>query len=337
MTSEPCSARTVESDFLLWNSVATGSKSLIVRYQVGANVPAPARTAVSCVQSALGISRHAAQKLIHDGAVEARGKVLSQDHVKLNVGDELVIDYAPQPMATPRKKSRAQARFEIVHDDEHLMVVQKPARMLTMPSKHRESNSLLSQIQKWLDRQQPGKRAICVHRLDRDVSGLLVFAKGTEVATELRSQFAARKPDRKYVAIVRGSLKEQQGTFRSYLTTDERTLNRYSVADSSQGELAITHFRVKDRWGDVTFVEVKLETGRRNQIRVHFSEAGHPILGDVRYGQDLDPHPAWPFARVALHAESLGFKHPFSQQPLLFSVPWPTEFREFRRQVAGKK
>jgi 23S rRNA pseudouridine1911/1915/1917 synthase len=256
-----------------------------------------------------------------------------QGHQRIDCGDEIEIDYMPQPIKQTRRNSKrvASERFEVVHDDEQLVVVNKPAGLLTVPTPKREANTLQSQVRKWLDKQQPQAMAICVHRLDRGVSGLLVFAKSIETADRLRDQFAARKPDRRYVAIVQGELETAQGTYQSYLATDS-SLNRYSVSDPTGGELAITHYKVLERWRGVTLVEVRLETGRRNQIRVHFAEAGHPVIGDPRYRAELAEHPAWPHKRLALHAESLGFSHPTTAESLTFISPWPQEYRDFRRQ-----
>ncbi len=287
---------------------------------------------MNVVQTVLKVHRSVAEKLIHDGAVRCRGRTLSQTHTKLNVGDELEIDYAPQPAKLPKAKAKMLARFEVVFDDADVIVVNKPAGLLTVPTPKREPNTLQSQIRKWLERNQPGAMAVCVHRLDRGVSGLLVFAKSHEVADALREQFAARKPERKYTAIVQGEFSDDHGTFRTYLATDE-SLNRYSVADPDAGELAITHFRVKERWQGVSLLEMQLETGRRNQIRVHLAEAGHPIIGDPRYRPELAEHPQWPLKRIALHAETLGLTHPSTGEPLSFSAPWPQEFRDFRRRV----
>jgi 23S rRNA pseudouridine1911/1915/1917 synthase len=174
--------------------------------------------------------------------------------------------------------------------------------------------------------------AVCVHRLDRGVSGLLVFAKSYDIADRIREQFAARKPQRTYNAILQGKMQQREGTIRSYLATDD-ALNRYSVNDPNAGELAITHFKVKELWSGVTLVEVRLETGRRNQIRVHMAEAGHPIIGDPRYRPLEAEHPLWPHKRMALHAETLGILHPVSQEMLEFKAPWPQEFRDLRRRL----
>ena len=313
---------------------------MIVRHRVHPSVPLPGRTALSLVQAALKVDKKIAAKLIHDGAVSCQGKLIVQSHWKIDAGAEIEIEYAPQPRSIPKKKEKGKPgtqRFEIVHDDEELMVVNKPAGLLTVPSPHRENNTLRSQLQKWLDQKQPGKQAICVHRLDRGVSGLLVFPKSENVAAQLREQFSKRKPSRSYAAFVAGNKLEDSGSFRSYLATDEQTLNRYSVSAPKDGELAITHFEVKQRWTDVTLVTVRLETGRRNQIRVHLAEAEHPIIGAPRYRPEDAQHPNWPHKRIALHAQEFGFQHPVSGEKLQFIAPWPQEFRSFRRKLQARR
>lgn len=309
---------------------------MLVRFKVDARLPAPARTALSLVQAALKVHRSVAEKLIHDGAVSCRGRTIAQTHLRINVGDEIEIDYTPQPKATPARRDASRtAAFEVVYDDEFLVVVNKPANLLTVPTPKREKNTLQSRLRVWLDRNQPEALAICVHRLDRGVSGLLVFAKSYEIADELRSQFSDRKPERRYIAIVQGNIASSEGTFRSYLATDE-SLNRHSVDNPDGGELAITHYKVRESWSDTTLVEVTLETGRRNQIRVHFAEAGHPVIGDPRYRTQEAAHRWWPHKRLALHAETLGLTHPRTAAPLKFTSPWPQEFRDFRRKASRK-
>ena len=150
-------------------------------------------------------------------------------------------------------------------------------------------------------RRTGSRKAWPVHRLDRGVSGLLAFAKSAELSQKIRDQFAMHKPEREYATIVMGHVEEREGTFESYLATD-KALNRFSTDDRSIGQLAITHYEVINYLKDATLVRVWLETGRRNQIRVHFSEAGHPILGDPRYSAELARHPLWKYRRIALHA-----------------------------------
>ncbi len=310
---------------------------MIERYTVQPNLPPPARTALHVVQTALKVNRSVAQQLIHDGAVRCGKRLLTQSHWKLNVGDVVEIDYVPQPNQSPRKKSKSPSRFEVIYEDDAVVVVNKPAGMLTVPSPAGDRNSLQSQLSKWVRQRQPGQQAICVHRLDRGVSGILVFAKSTDVSELLREQFADRKPTRRYAAIVQGCPSTDQGSWRSYLTTEPQSLSRYSVKSRSQGELAITHYQVRQRWNDTTLLQLSLETGRRHQIRVHLAEAGHPVVGDQRYMPRIAEHVHWPHRRLALHAEHLSFQHPLSGEQLEFSTSWPQEFRDFRRVVHRPK
>jgi 23S rRNA pseudouridine1911/1915/1917 synthase len=208
--------------------------------------------------------------------------------------------------------------------------------LLTVPTPHREPHTAISQLNHLLRRHDASAEAFCVHRLDRGVSGLLVFAKSLAIAQALRDQFAERKPQRRYVAFVAGRVQPPKGTIRSYLATD-KDLNRYSTKDPTAGQLAVTHYQVVESWADATLVAVRLETGRRNQIRVHFAEMGHPVLGDRRYRKDEAAHAAWPYRRLALHAESLGFSHPVTGQSLEFYAPLPPEFERLKKKLASPR
>ncbi len=273
-------------------------------FTVDQRVPQPARILLPLVQSNLKVSKSVALELIHDGLVTVEGRVVRQSHWRLNVGDQFEIDYAPQPLATPtRHKNARREPFEIVYDDEHMMVVVKPAGLLTVPTPMREKNTLLGNINRYLARQQPGMEAFSVHRLDRGVSGLLVFGKSLEMALRMRDQFQQRKPQRKYTAIVVGKLSHKRGTIRNHLATD-KDLNRYATTNPEAGELAITHYEVRNQFNDAAILSVQLETGRRNQIRVHLADLGHPILGDPRYRSAEAVHRFWPYSRLALHAET---------------------------------
>lgn len=305
---------------------------MIIRFKVPENLPPPVRTVVGVVQMALKVKRKVAEQLIHEGGVTCQGKPLLQTHLRVEVGQILEMDYAPQPVQGPKSRGCNTARFQIVHDDDWFIVVNKPAGLLTVPTPRRESNTLQSQIRKWLSRQQPGAQAVCVHRLDKLVSGLLVFAKNFEAADLIRAQFEERKPQRLYAAIVAGKPSRPAGTIRSYLSTDD-DLNRRSSDNPECGELAITHYRVKEVWQGVSLLEIQLETGRRNQIRVHMADLGHPVLGDPRYHRLDAQHPLWPYERIALHAETLVIEHPVRGEELRFIAPWPDEFRDLRKRL----
>jgi 23S rRNA pseudouridine1911/1915/1917 synthase len=306
------------------------SKELIV---IPENLPEPARNLLAIIRNRLKISKDEGLQLIQSGAAKINGRYCTKSHHRLEPGDRLELDWVRQP-AKPAagKKDRDLSTFKIEHEDTDLMVVYKPANLLTVPTPHRESKTLLTMLTQHLRKQDREQQAYCVHRLDRGVSGVLVFAKSLEIAEALRDQFAARKPDRQYIAICAGPMKRRQGTIRSHLATDEN-LNRYSTGDAETGELAITHFEVMEQWEDASLLQIHLETGRRNQIRVHMAESNHPILGDPRYRAHQAEHWAWPFRRLALHAESLGFEHPSTGQAMQFRSSWPEEFRTFRRRV----
>jgi 23S rRNA pseudouridine1911/1915/1917 synthase len=164
-----------------------------------------------------------------------------------------------------------------------------------------------------------------VHRLDRVVSGLLVYARTYEDQQRLISQFAAHTVERKYIAAVQGNLQGESGTFESKLVTDDPSLLVYSA---EHGERAVTHWRVLERFKRATLVEVQLETGLRNQIRVHFAKAKHPILGERKYTGGKQGT-----ERIFLHAAVLGFKHPRHRQEIRFEARLPPELSRWKKQL----
>lgn len=192
--------------------------------------------------------------------------------------------------------------FDILHDDMDLIVVDKHPGVLTVPTHGRESNTLVSLVERYL-RLTPPRRLYTVHRLDRETSGALLFAKSRQAADLIESQFAAHKADRKYLLIVEGVIKAEGGTFRSYLATD-KDLNQRAVS-AMDGVLAVTHYRVLHRGLGCSVVEATLETGKRNQIRVHFADAGHPLLGDLRYGTQATGN----MAGAAFRQQEYGNQH----------------------------
>ena len=251
------------------------------------------------------------------------------------VGDQVVVQFDPAQRYHPLPRPARNPGFEILWEDRYLLVVNKPAALLTVPTERAETNTLLDKVTQYVRHSLQGKsqQAYTCHRLDRGVSGLLVLAKSAEVSQQIRDQFALSKPEREYAALVAGQLDQRQGTFESLLATD-KNLTRFSTDDETIGQLAITHYRTVKIIHQATLVQVWLETGRRNQIRVHFAEAGHPILGDPRYRPELAAHRRWPYKRMALHARLLGFEHPITGQRLRLESPLPVEMLEFLRSSA---
>jgi len=282
------------------------------------------------VQQLCGLSRSQIVGLFDHGCVRRNGATATQPAERLNAGDRIELCYDARQRYHPKPKPRRNLGFAIIFEDKHLIVVDKPAELLTVPTRREETNTLQHKVAAYVRHVAKGRGAFAVHRLDRGVSGILVFGKTQEIVRQLKNQFAASKPEREYIAIVAGQMQQNEGTFESLLATD-KDLNRFSTEDETIGQLAITHYRVVAHLEGATLVQVRLETGRRNQIRVHFAEAGHPVLGDPRYQAELAQDPRWPYKRLALHARLLGFDHPTTGQSLRLESPLPAEMERFLR------
>lgn len=294
------------------------------------------------VQQLTGGSRSFATGLFDHDCVHLNGQIEQNSGRLLSAGDQLRLRYEQGRRYSPRRRPEQQQNrgFRVVFEDADLIVVEKSAELLTVPTDAREPHTLISRLGEYVRRTSAVRSVHLVHRLDRGVSGLLVFGRTRECAEELQRQFAERKPERRYDSLTAGAIAEDRGTFRSYLATG-KNLGRYSVRDAEQGELAITHYQVATRIAEgprspaVTHVQVQLETGRRNQIRVQFAESGHPVLGDDRYRPDLWSRIPWQPKRLALHASSLGLEHPRTGAPLFFESALPEELSGFLRYVSA--
>jgi len=273
------------------------------------DTPLELRKADRAAQSLADTSRSETRALFEQGCVLVNGEPCDQPFRRLSPGDVVEVRRDPAHRPRSRGKARAPAGFSILHEDEHLVVVVKPADWLTVPTPRGETDTL---------------------GLDRGVSGVLVLARTAAARDGLRAQLERPEPRREYVALVAGQLEADEGAFESRLATG-RNLTRYSTR--SGGEEAVTRWKVERRLSGATLVRVRLETGRRNQIRVHFAEAGHPVLGDPRYAPERARHRAWTARRLALHAATLAFVHPLTGRRLRFEAPLPAEVAAFLRQA----
>jgi len=265
--------------------------------------------------------------LFDHGCVSVNGEKCLSVSAIVQRGDTVAVRYDQHRRYRPQPKAWADLAFEIIFEDKHLIVVNKAAGVLTVPANPGDKDTLVQAVSRYLEHRGERERAQVVQRLDRGVSGVIVFGKSREVAEQLQTQFESRKPEREYAAIVKGAVPES-GKFESYLATT-KNLQRYSTENPDDGELAITHYRLERLVHGCSFVRVWLETGRRNQIRVHFAEAGHPVLGDPRYRPDISAHSQWRAKRLALHAAVLGFRHPITKRDLRFEAPLPAGMRKF--------
>lgn len=279
------------------------------------------------LQKLTGLSRSELRGLFDHDCVSINGELCTAIGAPVKAGDLVEACYDIHTRYHPRERAWEDDAFKIVFEDKHLIVVDKSAGILTVPAHPSDSNTLVGAITRYLSHRGGRERAQLVHRLDRGASGLLVFGKDRGIAKELQSQFEERKPEREYLAIVNGDI-PKNGTFESYLATSP-SLQQYSTNDPTDAQLAITHFELMRKVHGASLVRVWLETGRRNQIRVHFAESGHPVLGDPRYRPDLASNSHWRAKRLALHAAKLGFRHPVSGKPLRFEAPAPKAMNAF--------
>ncbi len=302
----------------------------VKRLIVTSEVPAGQRRADRVVQMLTGASRRRTQGLFDQQCVRLNNAVCAEPWRWLEDADVLEVRYDEALRYAAVKRPPKHLGFEVLFEDEHLIVVVKPAAWLTVPSPKRETNTLVQRVAEYLTKRNRGRRVWtwAVQRLDRGVSGVIVLGRDEAAANALRQQFAAHEPQRRYLAIVAGRLASDRGEFQSRLGAGEG-LRQRSVDEHEEGQWAVTRYEVARRLRDATLVRVELETGRRNQIRVHLAEAGHPILGDKLYAPQSAKHPRWPHDRLALHAQQLGFVHPLTGQSLEFDTPMPDEFEEF--------
>lgn len=290
---------------------------LRVEFQDNRHVHLPTRTLLDVLQQRFpDSSKRTLRKMLESERVRVNGAPERDAKRPIAAGDSV-------ELAT--KSERLDPRIRILFEDADLIVVDKAEGLLTVPSAEVRHETAETFLDAYLGGRPGEPRIHHVHRLDRDASGVLVFAKNTYVRDRLRELFAAHAVERVYVAIVHGKLHEPAGTFRSFVAEDDEHRVR-SVTAAAQGKEAITHYRTTASGRRYSILEVTLETGRRNQIRVHLAEAGHPVVGDTMYGKGLDDE----LGRLGLHAGHLGFVHPRSGKKVAFTADLPRSFGELR-------
>jgi len=290
------------------------------------------KTLQALLHERVGLSHSRARGLIDAGGVRLAGghPVPAGEYARrVAAGERFEIQLDPQRRYQPKPKERPGRGYRVVHRDDDLLVVDKGPEVLSVPTPLRDEDSLVERIlESERARGVRGAALFPVHRLDRDTSGLLLFARTHRAHQELKALFVDRTIERRYVAVVEGRVAEEQGRFESRVVEDPKSLKVKSTTRPGEGREAITEFRVTERLPRATVVTVRLVTGRKNQIRVHFAEARHPLVGDRRYGR-----PSPQIGRAALHAASLAFRHPADGRKMTFTSPLPADMRGLLRRL----
>ena len=262
-----------------------------------------------------GISRNRAKALISNRVVLVNNAITTHPLAELKAGQVVQLD------RSKHKKSFRSNDIDIVYEDPYLLVVDKRPGLLSMSNNTRQQ-TVQTVLNYYLEKGGGRNTSHLVHRLDRDTSGLMVYAKDVQTQQSLINGWQQLVTDRRYLALVEGELESPRGRIQSWLTEDKRFITHSSPVDNG-GKFAVTHYNVLEASNGYSLVECELETGRKNQIRVHMADMGHPVVGDFKYGSEIDP-----MRRLGLHAYMLCFTHPVTGKHLRFETPVPVLFEK---------
>ena len=278
-------------------------------------------------------SRSQIQSLITQGQIKVNSMYVKPSYILKN-GDKINL----YPIETKELKIDAEnIPLDIIHEDDHLIVINKPANMIVHPTGRICSKTLVNAVLFHCKGSLSGIngtiRPGIVHRLDKNTTGLIVIAKNDTAHLSLSKQIADRKVTKKYLALVRGEVEENSGTIDAPIGRSIKNRKKMAVIEQNSKE-ALSHFRVIKRFSNYTLLEVTIITGRTHQIRVHLEYIGFPVVGDPAYGhkrKELD------ISRQALHAYILGFNHPFSKKYIEFKAPLPKDMKDLIESLKEKK
>lgn len=278
------------------------------------NVTEPAELMAFLMQKMAGISRTRVKALLSNRVVMVNNNIETQYNFPLQPGMKVQVS---------REKNKHEFRhpmLKILYEDAYLIVVEKKEGLLSVATEKQKERTAQHILNEYVKRQHRGNRIFVVHRLDRETSGIMMYVKDEKTQHTLRDNWHDIVTDRRYVAVVQGEMEKDRDTIESWLTDRKLYVSSSPVDDG--GKFSVTHYRTIRRGNGCSLVELELETGRKNQIRAHMESIGHPIIGDERYGCDLNP-----LGRLALHAFKLCFYHPVTHQLMEFETPYPGTFK----------
>jgi 23S rRNA pseudouridine1911/1915/1917 synthase len=268
-----------------------------------------------CCEKIPNQSRHNVQRIIANHQVAVGGAPVSLFFYKLYPEDEVTISW-------DRITKHERHDLPIIYEDDDIIAINKPSGLLSTPSEREKGRTAYRLVSDYVTQKDRNNRIFIVHRLDEDTSGVLIFAKKWEVREALQNAWSDIVTNRGYYAIVEGMDIPDEGTLKDYLAQDS-TFQVYIVRNPSHGKLAITHYKKITAKNGYALLDVHLETGRKNQIRVQLGNIGHYVIGDDRYGE-----PSNPLRRLGLHAYELDFKNPLNNKEYKLNAPMPPEFKK---------
>ena len=252
------------------------------------------------------LSRNSIKGLLTKKQIVINGKVVTKHDYLLRKGDKISF--------SGKKENRG---LKIIYEDELILVIDKPCNLLTVATDKEKEKTAYVEVSKYIKQNNPREKIYVIHRLDKDTSGVLVFCKNEKTKNELQDKWNDTVLKREYIAVIEGTVLKKEGTIKSYLKEGKNRMV-YSTKEKD-GKLAVTEYKVIKENGKYSLVNVNLLTGRKNQIRVHFKDLKHPLVGDEKYGANSDP-----LKRLCLHASKLVFK--YNDREYIFECNCPVSF-----------
>lgn len=274
----------------------------------------PAELMEFLMQKMAGVSRTRVKTLLANRVVMVDNTIQTQYNYPLKPGMKVQVSKAKH------NREFHHPLLKLLYEDAYILVVEKKEGLLSVSTDRQKERTAQHILNEYVKREHRNNRVFVVHRLDRETSGIMMYAKDEKTQHTLRDNWHDIVCDRRYVAVVTGEMEKDAGTVASWLTDRKLYVSSSPVDDG--GRYSVTHYHTIKRANGLSMVELQLETGRKNQIRVHMQTLGHPIVGDMRYGCDIDP-----LKRLALHAFKLCFYHPVTGELMQFETPYPGSFK----------
>lgn len=265
------------------------------------------------------MSKTSIKGLLQKGQVFVNDQIVKRGETQLSPQDRVRISF------TQSSNGLRHAQLSILYEDDAIIIVNKGAGLLSVATEKNEESTAFRILLNHLKKQNKNNRLYIVHRIDRETSGILLFAKSKEIQLQLQQNWHRQVFEKIYIALVEGCVEKESDTIHSWLVEEPKSKIVYSFDYDNGGLESITHYKVEKRFKQNTLLRVSLETGRKNQIRVHLQSIGHPIVGDKKYGSTTSP-----IHRIGLHAHVLSLWHPISGKEMRFEAPIPESFNKLR-------